>query len=109
MKKTSPTLVVMIAVAVIAAACSGPTESEGEVSGIVTEVTGDLTVIESFVVLDTEGNSHKFIPGDGLTVMGAPPPHLRDHVISGEPVTVVFHEGPDGVLIADDVTHAGNH
>ncbi len=55
--------------------CSGlqGTEgTEGDVVGIVTEVTGDLTEIESFVVLDTSGDSHKFTPRDGMTVTGSP-------------------------------------
>ncbi len=108
MKRVVYALVVVIAVAVIASGCSGAAESEGEVVGVVTEVTGDLTGIESFVVLDTDGDSHKFTPGDGMTVMGAPASHLRDHVVSGEPVRVIYHEGSEGELIADDVVHAGD-
>jgi hypothetical protein len=60
--------------------------------------------VESFVVLDAEGNSHKFIPSPGLEVMGQAPSHLRDHVVSGEPVTVVYHENPAGEHVADQVT-----
>ncbi len=102
------TLVAVATVAIGVSGCSGLPETEGDVVGIVTEVTGDLTEIESFVVLDTAGDSHKFTPGDGMTVMGSPASHLRDHVVSGEPVRVIHHQGTDGELIADDVTHAGD-
>jgi hypothetical protein len=95
---------VAIAVGLLLSACSDSPGEEGEVVGIVTEVTGDLTGVESFVVLDADGDSFKFKPRDGLLVMGQQPPHLRDHVISGEPVTVTYHQDASGELIADEVT-----
>jgi hypothetical protein len=101
-------LVAVALVAIGVSGCSGSPGTEGDVIGIVTDVTGDLTEIKSFVVLDTSGDSHKFTPGDGMTVMGSPASHLRDHVVSGEPVRVIHHKGPNGRLIADDVTHAGD-
>lgn len=104
MPRSTLILLVVCALSVIASACSGSTSTEGEVLGIVTEVTGDLSGVESFVVLDAEGNSHKFIPSPGLEVMGQAPSHLRDHVVSGEPVTVAYHENSEGELVADGVT-----
>jgi hypothetical protein len=98
-------LVLLVFLAIAASACATSESTEGEVVGIVTEVTGDLSSVESFVVLDSNGDSYKFIPGDGMTVMGSPPMHLRDHLISGEPVKVMYHEGRDSELIADDVVH----
>jgi len=106
MKRSVQTLVAVTVLAVGVAGCSGVPDTEDDVIGIVTEVTGDLTRIESFVVLDANGDSHKFAPAEGMTVMGAPPSHLRDHVVSGEPVRVVHHEGSNGELIANDVLHA---
>jgi len=97
-------VLILVITAMAVAACSDSTSTEGEVFGIVTEVTGDLSGVESFIVLDTEGDSHKFIPGPGLEVMGQPPSHLRDHVVSGEPVTVTYHENSAGELVADQVT-----
>ena len=97
-------LLVVILLSLFAAACSGSTATEGEVFGIVSEVTGDLSGVETFVVLDAEGNSHKFIPSPGLEVMGRPPSHLRDHVVSGEPITVTYHQNSEGELVADEVT-----
>lgn len=96
----------VVVLATFVVACTSSVSVDGQVVGIVTEVTGDLSSIDSFVVLDAEGNSRKFSPADGMTVAGGPPSHLRDHVLSGEPVEVVYHEGPDGELIADDVVDA---
>jgi hypothetical protein len=97
-------LVITITVGLFGSACSDSPDGEGEVVGIVTEVTGDLTGVESFVVLDADGDSFKFKPRDELLVMGQQPAHLRNHVISGEPVTVTYHEDASGELIADEVT-----
>lgn len=92
-------------VAVLIAGCSGSQAADDEVVGVVTEVMGSLTTIESFVVLDAQGRSHKFAVAPGMTVVGSPPSHLRDHLISGEIVRVMFHETPNGGRIADNVVH----
>ncbi len=92
--------------AAVLAGCSTTPDSAHEVVGVVTGVTGNLTDIESFVVLDSEGNSHLFELADGMTVNGAPPSHLRDHLVSGEAVRVFFHEDSSGTRIADDVLDA---
>lgn len=78
------------------------------VAGVVIEVTGGLIEIESFVVLDSSGDSHKFFPRDGMQVVGSPVAHLRDHLISGERVRVMFYKDPSGSPIADDVVHASD-
>ena len=96
-------LAFVAAAAVFASACSNSSGPDGEIFGIVTEVTGDLSGVESFVVLDEGGRSHKLIPSPGLDVMGQAPTHLRDHVVSGEPVTVIYHENAAGELVADQV------
>jgi hypothetical protein len=98
------TVALLGVIVVLVSACSGPPETEGEVAGVVTEVTGDLSGVESFVVLDDDGDSYKFVPGSGLEVMGNPPSHLRDHVVSGDPVIVTYHEDALGVLVADEVS-----
>jgi len=98
-------LIFLVVLAIAVSACATSESTEGEVVGLVIEVTGDLTAIESFVVLDSSGDSYKFFPGDGMTVMGSPPMHLRDHLVSGEPVKVMYHEGSDSELVADDVVH----
>lgn len=101
----------MLAVVIAAAlgsACSGAPEREGEVVGIVTEVTGDINGVESFVVLAPDGDSFKFKPRVGLLVMGAPASRLRERVVSGEAVKVVYHQEPAGDLIADEVVDANS-
>jgi hypothetical protein len=98
------TVALLGVIVVLVSACSGPPEAEGEVAGVVTEVTGDLSGVESFVVLDVDGDSYKFVPRSGLEVMGNPPSHLRDHVVSGDPVIVTYHEDALGVLVADEVS-----
>lgn len=107
LKRTTLVLLAVSAALVLLSGCSSAEESSGEVRGVVTEVTGDLSGVESFVVMDVSGDSLKFVPGDGLTVAGGPVSHLRDHVVSGEPVKVLFHSGSKGELIADDVQDAG--
>lgn len=99
-------LLLITTMGVVASGCADSVDTDGEIVGVVAEVTGDLSGVESFVILDTNGDSHKFVPRSGLIVMGAPPSHLRDHVVSGIPVKVVYHEGPDGELIADEVLDA---
>jgi len=106
MKRTTIPMFAVMVFAVALAGCSTTADAVHEVVGVVTGITGNLTDIESFVVLDSEGNSHLFEPADGMTVNGAPPSHLRDHLVSGETVRVFFHEGSSGTRIADDVMDA---
>lgn len=89
----------------VAACGNADDESEHTVSGIVTEVTGDLTVVESFVVLDDDGDSHLFRPAPGLLFYGGPLIHLRDHVITAQRVTVTFEESPSGEMTAVLIEH----
>lgn len=100
-------LAVAVAVAVTAVAC-GSDDSGGssEVVGVVTEVTGDLTQVESFVVLDEDGNSHLMTPENGLLFYGGPLSHLRDHIVTGQQVRVTFEEGAYGAMTATLIVHA---
>ncbi|MDK1019582.1 MAG: hypothetical protein QGD89_09305, partial [Actinomycetota bacterium] len=106
MRRFLPPALVVAALAVAALGCTSPADSEGEMLGIITEVTGDLSIVESFVVLHASGDSFKFSPGPGMTVMGAPASHLRDHVLSGETMRVLYIKGSDGALTAINVRHA---
>jgi len=103
---TSWTVVVFTFVGLVATGCTSATElADNQVSGIVTEVTGDLTVVESFVVLDNEGNSHLFRPAPDLLFYGGPLIHLRDHVTTGQRVTVTFESAASGEMTAVLVEH----
>ena len=97
------------AVAGLVSGCSSDAGTDGagdHIEGIVTEVTGDLTTVESFVVLDDDGNNHLFTPEQGLLFYGGPLSHLRDHIVTGERVRVLFDRGAYGDLIAPSVLHA---
>lgn len=75
----------------------------GQVTGIVTAVDGDLTTVRSFEVL-SDGERVTFEPSpDGDFAF--PLAHLRDHLRTGEPVAVEY-EWVDGVLMATRVTDA---
>jgi hypothetical protein len=62
--------------------------------------------VESFVVLDDEGNSHLLTPEDGLMFYGGPLSHLREHIVTGERVRVTFKEGAYGAMTATLIVHA---
>jgi hypothetical protein len=100
-------LAVATAIAIAAVGCaSEDSGASDEVVGVVAEVTGDLTHVESFVVLDDEGNSHLLTPAEGLLFYGGPLSHLRDHIVSGERVRVTFEEGAYGAMTATLIVHA---
>jgi hypothetical protein len=82
----------------ILAACSA---SSGTVKGVVVAVDGTLNDVTSFTVL-VEGDEMTFRPtSDGDYVF--PLPHLHEHQLSGEPVTVGWRS-VDGVLFAISVS-----
>jgi hypothetical protein len=97
---------VLVAVVVVAmAACSSSDGGgDGRVTGVVTQVSGELGEVASFVVTDGEGKSFQFEPAPGLTFDGGPLDHLREHIVSGDPVQVAYERSPDGVLVAIRVT-----
>lgn len=76
------------------AGCSAAT---GTAAGILTEVEGSLSEVESFTVL-SEGDATEFLPLEGQTY-DFPLDHLQEHVRSGEPVVVEW-EVRDGVHYA---------
>ncbi len=90
----------------VATGCASAHElADNQVSGVVTEVTGDLTGVVSFVVLDNDGNSHLFRPAPGLLFYGGPLIHLRDHVTTGQRVTVTFETAAYGEMTAVLIEH----
>ncbi|MDH4116090.1 MAG: hypothetical protein OEX04_01575 [Acidimicrobiia bacterium] len=78
---------------------------QGTTEGLVVDVVGDLSAVESFSVLDENG-THIYIPSaDGDFAF--PLPHLREHMISGEAV-IVFWQDREGVRYAVKVDDAGS-
>ena len=107
MKRWLAVAVVTGAIAVTSIGCSSSTSTDpNQVVGVVSEVTGDLTEIQSFVILDDDGKSHLFTPAEGLLFYGGPLSHLRDHIITGERVVVTFEEGAYGAMTAVAIEHA---
>lgn len=97
----------VVIVVVLAAGCStSDTTSDDMLSGVISEVSGDLTTVTGFVVLAEDGSSHRFRPADGLLFEGGPLTHLREHVVTGQAVVVTFERGPNGELIAIRVEDA---
>lgn len=99
---------VLAAVSVVGAACGDGASGSGDdvVEGIVSEVTGDLSNVASFVVLDDQGNSHLFTPEPGLLFYGGPLTHLRDHIVTGQKVKVTFEDSVYGEMTAVLIEHA---
>jgi hypothetical protein len=81
------------------ASCSG---GEGRVTGVLTDVDGDLTAVESFEIV-SGGERLRFVPDDGLDVFGddgTPLSHLFEHLQAGEPIRVTYRvEGDTRVAI----------
>ena len=82
----------------VMSACSSDT---GTSVGVVTDVEGTLTEVESFIVL-SEGEEIGFLPLEGQ-VYEFPLGHLREHLRSGEPVVVEW-EMRDGNRYALAIT-----
>lgn len=74
----------------------GPSDSA---TGVVVEVDGDLRGIDRFSVLSADGATLTFIPEAGLLFdRDGPLSHLRDHLLSGNPVLVEFYEQEDSLI-----------
>lgn len=98
---------IAVAMALVVSACASEDSADANaVEGIVTEVTGDLTAVESLVIMDSDGRSHLFRPNPGLLFYGGPLSHLRDHVVTGQRVVVSFEAGAYGGRIAILIEHA---
>ncbi len=102
MKARAAALMLIAALGVTA--CSGT--DDDTVTGVVIDVVGDLTNVESFVLRLPDGTDHTFHPAAGVLFHGtANLSHLRDHLRSGEPVEVRYEELDDGTwsaLAVDD-------
>jgi hypothetical protein len=93
-------LLILVLVAATLTACSAV--DEGRVTGVLTDVAGDLTAVESFEI-QSGGERLRFFPEDGLDVFGddgTPLSHLFEHLQTGDPVRVTYRvEGDKRVAI----------
>jgi len=77
-----------------------------EATGVVIDVQGNLQGTNSFTILIEDGSELVMIPAPGLLFDGGPLSHLRDHVLSGAKVKVVYTVEDDGTHIAIQVGDA---
>ena len=78
------------------------------VTGIVIDVDGNLAATDLFVIRLESGDDLTLVPADGLLFDGvAPLTHLRDHLVSGDPIQVTYEISSDGPAMATAVGEAG--
>jgi hypothetical protein len=106
----SKRLLVLVAltgvIALSGSACSDSESADDPVEGIITQVSGELGSVETFIVLDDNGKSHQFTPEPGLLFYGGPLDHLRDHIVTGQRVVVTFESSAYGSNTAVLIVHA---
>lgn len=91
------TVAAVLGLALIAAGCGDAGERREAVRGVVLEVDGDLTSVESFVIRTDDGDVLEVIPApDGD--FRFPLPHLHDHARTLEPVLVELDRSVDPPL-----------
>ncbi len=75
------------------------------VHGVVVEVKGDLSAVESFTIRTEDGEELEFVPRPGTRFDGGPLSHLSQHLLSGEPV-LVRYQAEGETLTAIEVSDA---
>ena len=88
-----------VAAALVLAACGG---GDSVVEGRIIDFDGDLEQVRSFTLVTDDGESFDFVPASDATFHGGPLSHLRDHLVSGEPVAV-FYDEVEGELVVSAV------
>jgi len=76
------------------------TESDASVTGVLIAVEGDLTATTHLEILTKDGTTMSFSVAEGALFDGGPVSHVRDHLISGEPITIDYVILDDGQLQA---------
>ncbi|MFQ5967420.1 MAG: hypothetical protein ACE5MI_07400 [Acidimicrobiia bacterium] len=84
------------------ASCSASTS---DVTGRVLEVEGDLENVTGFILVTDDGDRLDFVTPLEADRIDFPLIHLRDHVLSAEPVVVIY-ETRGGVLFVIRVDDA---
>ncbi len=103
MRWLGSSVAIVVGLSVIFAGCSTEPEAANTIEGVVIEVAGDISTVDTFVILGTDGSNHQFTPQPGLLYHGGPLSHLREHIVTGIPVIVTFATGDNGQLIATEV------
>jgi hypothetical protein len=93
----------------VAAACAASTPAAIQVAdGVVISADGPSAAqVDVFSLRQADGQVLRFQVGRlDLSNGGLPAAHLREHMLSGEPVSVSYHV-ENGVNVADRYTDAG--
>ncbi len=91
-------LLLVVAVAMVAAACGGEDGTENAVSGLVTEVRS-RSITEVVTLTVQEEGTGKLWTFQTQGSVDFTPSHIREHMLQGQPVTVRYQER-QGQLIA---------
>lgn len=101
--------IVLLSLISVAPGCGGDssrgdsTEDYESVRGLVIDIgTKTLLELESLTIEDESGTRWSF-DARGKRLEGFTPSHVREHMVQGLQVTVIFHR-QDGELIIDNVT-----
>lgn len=80
---------------------TGPFTPRNTITGVVIAVDGpNAAQVDHFTLRTNEGQILEFVVGTlELTNGGLPAPHLREHLVSGEPIAVDYRD-EDGATIA---------
>jgi len=89
------------------ATTTAPIPIEETVTGVVIAVEGNLTGIDSFVIRLPDGSDLTLIPTDDLLFDGVGPlSHVRDHLVSGNPIYVTYLTSSEGQPIVHAIGDA---
>ena len=105
MKSHAFGLVVLVAVLSLTPGCGATSSDTSEVTGVVVAVDGTLEGIDMFTVLLDDGTTVEVVPEPGLLFDGGPLSHLRDHLVSGSPISVAYQQEGER-LVATEVGDA---
>jgi hypothetical protein len=94
-----------LAFALVSIACSGTTIEEA--TGVVVDVTGDITTVERFAIQTADGERLELLVAPGVVFgNGAPVGHLSEHLQTGEPVVVRYEVLDDGSRVVQELDDA---
>lgn len=89
----------------VVAACAG--SSTEQVTGVVIDVTGDITTVERFVLQTQDGERLELVVAPGVIFAdGAPIGHLSEHVQTGSPVEIRYEVLDDGSRVVQAIDDA---
>lgn len=84
------TAIALIAI-VVALLVADDDPTGATVTGVVIQVEGDLTDVESFEIRLDDRTSRVFVPAPGVLFDGESSlGHLREHIVTGQPVEVRY-------------------